>query len=64
MKRAITFYYDEETGELAKVDVSERFMAESALMQADVIGDINGYLEEVYDDSVKVAFSAEDNCLV
>lgn len=52
MKRAVTFYYNEETGELAKVDFSEAFKNESALMRADVMGDIRNIVDKDYEESV------------
>lgn len=52
MKRAITFYYDEETGELSKIDFAEGFKNENALMQADVMGDIRGFIAARYKESV------------
>ncbi len=52
-KRAFTAYYDDDAGELREIDFADGFMAESALMQADVLQDILGSLVEEYNEEVK-----------
>ena len=52
MKRAMTFWYDENSGEFEKVDISPVFESENALFQADVLGDCLGVMTELYNESV------------
>lgn len=43
MKKAITFYMNEDTGELEKVSKTELFQAQSCIFRMDIFGDIIGY---------------------
>ena len=52
MKRAMTFWYDENSGEVEKVDISPVFESENALFKADVLGDCLGVMTELYNESV------------
>ena len=48
MKRAFTIYYDEDSMEVAKVEVGATFAAYNALARADILKDCCEYLEETY----------------
>jgi hypothetical protein len=52
MKRAFTVYYDDDSMELAKVDVAPSFAAESPLARADVLGDASGVIRTFYEHSL------------
>lgn len=47
-RRCLTAWYDDETGELVKLDVAESFVLESSLMRADVLQDLRHALEGHY----------------
>jgi|TARA_R110000823_G_scaffold189517_6_gene321336 hypothetical protein len=51
MKKAITFYYDEESGELAKTTIHDDFKIVDSLMKADVLQDCLGTIENLYNNS-------------
>ena len=51
MKKAITFYYDEESGELAKTTIHDDFKRVDSLMKADVLQDCLGTIENLYNNS-------------
>jgi|15BtaG_2_1085339.scaffolds.fasta_scaffold01494_9 hypothetical protein len=48
MKKVITFYFDEESGEMRKTQIHNDFDKTDNLMKADVIKDCLGYLENLY----------------
>ena len=48
MKRALTVYYDEESMELAKVELGKEFAGGTALARADVLKDTFEYIAEAY----------------
>jgi len=56
-RRMLTVYYDDESGELARIDVSAAFHGESALMQADVLKDLIGCVELLYEPANAAAFA-------
>ena len=47
-KIALTIYFDENTGEVDKVDCTKRFSEEGPLFKLDVIKDIIIALEQIY----------------
>ena len=47
-KIALKVYFDEETGEIAKVDCTKRFAEEGALFRIDVLKDAIEALENIY----------------
>jgi len=51
MKKAITFYYSEDSGEHAKTLISPDFQGEDSLMKADVLQDFLSIIEEMYIES-------------
>ena len=51
MKRAMTIYYDEESGELDKIDEAPHFLNEDSLTRADVLQDCVGRLTYMYENS-------------
>tara|TARA_A100000172_G_C2970499_1_gene85760 strand:+ start:109 stop:318 length:210 start_codon:yes stop_codon:yes gene_type:complete len=51
MKKAITFYYCEDSGELVKTKTHKHFKKVDSLMKADVLQDCLGVLEKMYDES-------------
>ncbi len=48
MKRAFTIYYNEDSMELAKVEIGKDFAADTALARADVLKDTFEYIKETY----------------
>ena len=53
MKRVVTFWYDDDAGEVNKVDYGKDFIGETSLMRADVLQDCLGELSNVYEKSWK-----------
>ena len=51
MKKAITFYFNDDSGELAKTTVHAGFQRVDSLMQADVLQDCLGKLDDLYNNS-------------
>ena len=56
MKKAITFFYDHHSGELVKTKVHKNFQEVDSLMEADVLLDCIGVLEDMYKNSSSVYF--------
>lgn len=56
---AFTAYYDNETGEMSKVEFSPPFMAESVLMRADVLKDIHHFIQAQYARTRDAAFKVK-----
>jgi hypothetical protein len=52
-RRAYTFYYDEDSGELASITEGEIFKQESALLRADVLKNILEDVAEKYNQALK-----------
>ena len=52
-KRAYTFFYDEDSGELDRVTEGESFAAENELFRADVLKDILEDVAEKYNQALK-----------
>jgi len=48
-KIAITIYYDEHTGEVSKIDCTNRFAEEGPLFRMDVLKDSITALKSIYD---------------
>jgi len=48
MKRVVTFWYDDDAGEVNKVDYGKDFIVEPFLVRADVLGECLGELSNVY----------------
>lgn len=48
--RAVTFWYDEGSGELYSADWSEEFLSELGLMVIDVLQDITAEIQEKYEE--------------
>ena len=57
MKRMVTMYYNEETGELTKVDFSAGFEVEDSLLRADVLQDAIDTLVAAYEPARERAFA-------
>ena len=53
INRALTVYYDAETGEVQRWDWGEKFSEESSLMRADVLADIERACAEEAEDSLR-----------
>jgi hypothetical protein len=51
MKRAMTIYYDEDSGELEKIDEAPHFKNGDSLLRADVLQDCVGTLTYMYENS-------------
>ena len=51
MKRVVTFWYDDDAGEVSKVDYDKDFIGETSLMRADVLQDCLVELSNVYEKS-------------
>jgi len=51
MKKAITFYMDEETGELDRVDENPEFVKETPLFRMDILQDIINWCEGLKEES-------------
>ena len=47
----MTIYYDEDSGELEKVDEAPHFLNEDSLLRADVLQDCVGTLTYMYENS-------------
>tara|TARA_R110000824_G_scaffold19230_1_gene74886 strand:- start:174 stop:383 length:210 start_codon:yes stop_codon:yes gene_type:complete len=58
MKKAITFYFDEESGEMIKTKIHNDFEKADSLMKADVLNDCLGYIENLYSKYNDKYFSA------
>ena len=52
MKRAFTIYYDDDSMELAKVDMAPVFEQHNALAKADVLKDCLAVMEDLYNEAV------------
>jgi len=52
-KRAYTFFYDEDSGELDRVTEGESFVAENELFRADVLKEILEDVAEKYNQALK-----------
>lgn len=61
MKKAITFYYDENSGEMSKVELGKDFKNEIGLMQVDVLKDIVETVAEMYNNGINFVFDKEKN---
>lgn len=48
MKRMVTLYYDDNVGELARVEWSDSFVAETSTMRLDVLQDAIRTMEGLY----------------
>jgi len=49
IKKAVTLYYDEDSGELEYIVQSDEFLNEDLLMRTDVLQDALGMLERLKD---------------
>ena len=58
MKRAITLYYDDDSGELARVKIHKNFQKADLLMKVDVLQDSIGALENMYNNSSNTYFNS------
>ena len=61
MKRALTFWYDEDSAQFEKVDIAPVFESESALFKADVLQDCLGVLTDLYRESAGEFFHFEED---
>ena len=52
-RRAFTGYYDDDSGDLISIDISPALDRECELMQADVLKDALGTIQELYMAAVK-----------
>ena len=57
--RMLVVTYDDQSGELRRASFTTGFMAESALMRADVLRDHLAVVRQEYDASVKEAFPSD-----
>ena len=54
----MTIYYDEDSGELAKIDEAPYFLNEDSLLRADVLQDCVGRLTYMYENSASGYFES------
>jgi|TARA_R110000824_G_scaffold386236_1_gene580789 hypothetical protein len=59
MKKAITFYYDHHSGELARTKIHKNFQRVDSLMKADVLQDCLGELKYLYDEATGTYFNKD-----
>jgi hypothetical protein len=59
MKKAITFYYDHRSGELARTKIHKNFQRVDSLMEADVLQDCLGELKCLYDEATGTYFNKD-----
>jgi hypothetical protein len=50
-RKAVTFYYDDDTGECTRATVSRELRGECLLMQVDVLQDVAGMAETLLQDT-------------
>jgi len=51
MKRAMTIYYDEDSGEMEMIKESDSFKSEDSLLRADVLKDVIYRFLDIYNKS-------------
>lgn len=50
IRKLTTIYYDDDSGEMAPIQINKRFLREPTLLQLDVIGDLHDAAREVLHD--------------
>ena len=60
-KIALKFYFDDQTGEIDKIDCTKRFEEEGPLFRMDVIKDTIEVLETIYEYERKKFFTNDYN---
>ena len=55
-QRLLTAHYDDDSGELVAIKWSEGFVAENALLRADVLQDLKAQIDQSYGAAYRQAF--------